>query len=1121
MFAALSQAPGMSLQTRKVLIIINLQNDSLITDGDIQVTANHAFVDQIKAVVPHFRSMGEIIWVRTEITRKPEPMALSDPAKLEADAAKTDKRNREERRAEEQNLTDDTSSIESDKGVQHYHPTSRVKATMKKASAKTRLDQRSANLEAFDDQHTSLEDYLTKPRKGKEPAFFVGGTHGAELADSILPVVDKQTDMIMTKHYYSAFDQTSLLMALRMKLVTEIYLCGCLTNVGIYSTAADAVQHGMDVTVIEDCLGYRSEEKHDEAMRQMADIMGVHSVDAAEIIEEAGGAPPPDAELPMFTGPGLEGISMNSLSLVNSRRPSGEPEAAHHDGRAAADGQEGRAESPERATNITDESHQHATTKPEPRIQTAGELPTKRTSSNSKGTPTGSQRTSFVKRTRDSWPTASRTFGPHDAIGSGDSRIIHSFLSSETANRAFAQLKSEVKWQTMSHRSGQVPRLVAVQGKAGKDGGIPIYRHPADESPPLLPFTPAVEEIRTALERSLKQPFNHVLIQLYRDGNDNISEHSDKVSRLPPLSERGLFSIADDQQTLDIVRKSAIVNVSIGAQRLMTLRTKKSKHMSGFDSPNASRQIQRIPMPHNSVFVLGPETNMQWLHGVRADKRPLQQKSEEERSFGGERISLTFRHIGTFTDQNSQTIWGQGARVKSRIGAGCVRASDSAEIEAMVMAFGKENHQTEFDWQTEYGKGFDAINLVTSTQPTLVLCRNKVANLRVQLSLLEKKISYTLEEKPEEFHKDDDSQSQGRPSPWSHGLSNIEKPILRDTGEQASDIEGDLAILFHLEKVYPHKALEEAEAPDAATSTRNFTRAALSNELLSAWQNLPFLSLDSRTRAPVPSERPKSSHNSVISEFEKDLETWEGFAKEHEQFIAGDSWTLIDCAFWPVLNEIVHRWKGFKVQKYPQLSAYHERVLGREFNTLTKTPAQYIFPDNRSLKNGHMLSLLPTDPPKPQLAVGFTTSIPPTADSLTENPAFLTILQSIIGIHAHEDPDIQSQAQAMASTGGSNLGSGGSLFPQQRRRRRSSHGGGPGGGGDGAGGANSQGGIGGAGRGSHIHVYDYRHPPDFGRIPDPEDIFGSLEVDGQGRFVDGHGNYQTSGTYRMCTRDGM
>jgi len=62
-------------------------------------------------------------------------------------------------------------------------------------------------------------------------------------------------------------------------------------------------------------------------------------------------------------------------------------------------------------------------------------------------------------------------------------------------------------------------------------------------------------------------------------------------------------------------------------------------------------------------------------------------------------------------------------------------------------------------------------------------------------------------------------------------------------------------------------------------------------------------------------------------------------------------------------------------------------------------------------------------------------------------------------------------------------------------------------------------------------VYDLRHPPDFGRIPDPEDIFGSVEVDGRGRFVEEtvdpesrnkrRGNYQESGTYRIVTRDGM
>jgi hypothetical protein len=79
--------------------------------------------------------------------------------------------------------------------------------------------------------------------------------------------------------------------------------------------------------------------------------------------------------------------------------------------------------------------------------------------------------------------------------------------------------------------------------------------------------------------------------------------------------------------------------------------------------------------------------------------------------------------------------------------------------------------------------------------------------------------------------------------------------------------------------------------------------------------------------------------------------------------------------------------------------------------------------------------------------------------------------------------------------------------------------------GDGAGGASSQGGAGGGGRGGYIHISDSRAPPDYGRIAWPEDIFGSLEVDGAGEFVVGDdasvGNYQESGTYRIITKEGM
>ena len=171
---------------------------------------------------------------------------------------------------------------------------------MMRASAQARADRRSANMTVFDDSTNVWEDKLAKPRKGEQPKFYVGGTHGAEILDELKPIVDDSLDMVLIKQFYSAFDQTELLMSLRMRLCTEIYICGCLTNVGVYATAADAVQHGYDVSIVEDCLGYRSEDKHEEAMRQMADIMGANGIDSEEIIEEAGGRPPPDTDDLLF-----------------------------------------------------------------------------------------------------------------------------------------------------------------------------------------------------------------------------------------------------------------------------------------------------------------------------------------------------------------------------------------------------------------------------------------------------------------------------------------------------------------------------------------------------------------------------------------------------------------------------------------------------------------------------------------------------------------------------------------------------------------------------------------------------------------------------------------------------
>lgn len=297
----------------------------------------------------------------------------------------------------------------------------------------------------------------------------------------------------------------------------------------------------------------------------------------------------------------------------------------------------------------------------------------------------------------------SKTYDPTyldqgDSIGDGDTKIVHNVLKRCESDEAFIKLKTTTAWQKMYHRTGEVPRLVAVQGLVGEDGSIPIYRHPADESPSLLPFDENVDWLRRKCEDLVGHPLNHVLIQYYRNGEDNISEHSDK--------------------TLDITPGSSIVNLSFGAMRTMTLRTKKStlsvSKPATATTEGQPRTAQRIRLAHNSAFILGQHTNANWLHAIRADKRPDCEKSPEELDFDGERISLTFRQIGTFINVKNQLIWGQGATSKSKDKANTILTGIDAERvgEEMIIGFGKENHQSlqDFDWQAVYGCGFDVVN---------------------------------------------------------------------------------------------------------------------------------------------------------------------------------------------------------------------------------------------------------------------------------------------------------------------------------------------------------------------------------------------------------------------------
>lgn len=131
----------------------------------------------------------------------------------------------------------------------------------------------------------------------------------------------------------------------------------------------------------------------------------------------------------------------------------------------------------------------------------------------------------------------------------------------------------------------------------------------------------------------------------------------------------------------------------------------KSKEASSVGKP-----AQKVPLTHNSVFVLGWETNKVFLHGIKQDKRDCKLKQEDELAFDGERISLTFRLIATFVRPDG-TLFGQGAKRKNDGLEAEYIDGEETEVKRLIQAFSAENKNPDFDWEQHYGCGFNVLNM--------------------------------------------------------------------------------------------------------------------------------------------------------------------------------------------------------------------------------------------------------------------------------------------------------------------------------------------------------------------------------------------------------------------------
>ena len=193
-------------------------------------------------------------------------------------------------------------------------------------------------------------------------------------------------------------------------------------------------------------------------------------------------------------------------------------------------------------------------------------------------------------------------------IDDGELTLYPEWLPAAQSGYYFKLLQQQIAWEQSTifvyGRTIKIPRLNAWYGDPGCD-----YQYSGRCFEPL-PWLPVLQEINEALEQTLDQSFNSVLVNCYRDGNDSVCWHSDDE---PELGTNPL-----------------VASVSLGEQREFQLRHRY----------NQSVPTKKINLCSGSLLLMAGALQHNWQHQLPKTKRSKRP-----------RINLTFRNI--ITNQHS------------------------------------------------------------------------------------------------------------------------------------------------------------------------------------------------------------------------------------------------------------------------------------------------------------------------------------------------------------------------------------------------------------------------------------------------------------------------------------
>ncbi len=85
----------------------------------------------------------------------------------------------------------------------------------------------------------------------------------------------RDTDSIVIKHRVSPFYSTALEVILRSNDITDLYICGCATDLVVSSVARDSHDRDFNTFVLRDCCAAGSIEDHENALATLRKIATV------------------------------------------------------------------------------------------------------------------------------------------------------------------------------------------------------------------------------------------------------------------------------------------------------------------------------------------------------------------------------------------------------------------------------------------------------------------------------------------------------------------------------------------------------------------------------------------------------------------------------------------------------------------------------------------------------------------------------------------------------------------------------------------------------------------------------------------------------------------------------